>query len=135
CRDAISIGQVSKMLIYGNPALGSAAFSPIIFCEAFLPSARHFFCKRQRFPIADAHYASGFAFLAKALDSDGYYRRAVHFLDVLVETRSPGFERYGWGYPFDWTTRNGIIRQGTPLITTMPYVYEAFDQVYHLDTS
>ena len=37
------------------------AVSPIIFCEAFLPSTRRLFFIRQRFPIADAHYAMGFA--------------------------------------------------------------------------
>ena len=37
----------------------------MIFCEAFVPSARRLFWKPQRFPIADAHYAMGFAFLAR----------------------------------------------------------------------
>ena len=43
-----------------------------------------------------------------------------------------GFEEYAWGYPFDWVTRNGVIKQQTPLITTTPYVYEAFLQVYEI---
>ena len=62
-----------------------------------------------------------------------YYRRAVHFLHVLEATRSQGVEGTGWGYPFDWETRGGTIRAGTPLITTLPYVYEAFRGVYDLD--
>ena len=37
------------------------------------------------------------------------------------------------GYPFDWETIYGTIKKGTPLITTLPYVYEAFRQVYELD--
>ena len=36
----------------------------MVFCEAFVPWARRFFWKPQRFPIADAHYAMGFALLA-----------------------------------------------------------------------
>jgi hypothetical protein len=52
---------------------------------------------------------------------------------VLQDTRCPGFEDYCWGYPFDWQTRNGCIRAGTPLITTLPYAYEAFAQVHRLD--
>jgi len=40
-----------------------------------------------------------------------------------------------WGYPFDWVTRHGTIREGTPLITSTPYVYEAFREVYRLDNS
>jgi hypothetical protein len=130
---ASPLGQSAKTLYYRKPALGTAAVAPIIFCEAFLPSTRRLFWQRQRFPIADAHYASGFAFLAAHSDSDSHYRRAVHFLDVLLDTRCPGFERHGWGYPFDWTTRSGIVKAGTPLITSLPYVYEAFEQVYRLD--
>ncbi len=43
------------------------------------------------------------------------------------------YEDYCWGYPFDWETRTGTIKAGTPLITTVPYVYEAFSQVYAID--
>jgi hypothetical protein len=57
----------------------------------------------------------------------------VHFLEVLKETRSPGYDNYCWGYPFNWETRNGTIREGTPLITTVPYVYEAFHLVHQID--
>ena len=105
----------------------------MIFCEAFLPSARKLFWKRQRFPIADAHYAMGFAFLSRALGQRQYYERAVHFLEVLKETRSAGFEHYCWGYPFNWETKRGTMWQATPLITTVPYVYEAFREVYQID--
>ncbi|MGB6199020.1 MAG: hypothetical protein WBF35_05670, partial [Candidatus Acidiferrales bacterium] len=91
------------------------------------------FWKPQRFPIADAHYAMGFAFLASALGQSQYYDRAVHFLKVLKETRSPGFQYYCWGYPFNWETRGGTMWQGTPMITTIPYVYEAFREVYKID--
>src|SRR5437868_1355542 len=64
---------------------------------------------------------------------DAYLEKAVHFLNVLAETRSLQFKEYCWGYPFDWVTRNGTIEQQTPLITTTPYVYEAFLQVFELN--
>lgn len=127
------LGRKAKALYYRKPLLGMLAVAPMIFCEAFVPSARRLFWKRQRLPIADAHYAMGFAFLAQALGEDKYYRRAVHFLEVLKETRCPGFERHAWGYPFHWQTRLGVIPEGTPLITTVPYVYEAFREVYQID--
>ena len=38
-----------------------------------------------------------------------------------------------WGYPFNWETRRGTMWQATPLITTVPYVYEAFREVYRID--
>jgi hypothetical protein len=130
---ASDLGRAAKALYYRKPLLGKLAVAPMIFSEAFLPSARQLFFTRQRFPIADAHYAMGFAYLAQALGSQKYYRRAVHFLEVLQESRCPGYDHYCWGYPFDWETRGGTMRAGTPLITTLPYAYEAFLQVYQID--
>ena len=129
------LGRSAKALYYKRPMLGIAAVSPMILCEAFLPSARALFHIKQRFPIADAHYAMGFAFLAKTTGDERHYRRAVHFLEVLESTRCPGYERYGWGYPFDWETRNGTMKHGTPLITSVPYMYEAFREVFSIDSS
>jgi len=128
-------GRRAKALYYKQPLLGTLAVAPIIFCEAFVPSARTIFWKRQRFPIADAHYAMGFALLAQALGEDQYYHKAVHFLECLKQTRCPNYRNYCWGYPFNWETVRGTIREGTPLITTVPYVYEAFRQVWELDQS
>jgi hypothetical protein len=130
---ASDLGRGAKALYYRQPLLGTLAVAPMIFSEAFLPSARRLFWKPQRFPIADAHYAMGFAFLSQALGDNSYYLRAVHFLEVLKETRSAGYDHYCWGYPFNWETRRGTMREGTPLITTVPYVYEAFQQVYQID--
>jgi len=127
------LGRKAKALYYRQPLLGMLAVAPMIFCEAFVPSARRFFWKRQRLPIADAHYAMGFAFLAQALGEQKYYRRAVHFLEVLQQTRCPGYQHYAWGYPFHWQTRLGVIPEGTPLITTVPYAYEAFREIYQID--
>ena len=130
---ASDLARAAKALYYTKPLLGTLAVSPMIFSEAFVPSARRFFWKKQRFPIADAHYAMGFAFLSQALGENNYYARAVHFLEVLKETRAPGYAHYCWGYPFNWETRRGTMWQGTPLITTVPYVYEAFRDVYRID--
>ena len=58
---ASALGRRAKRVYYRNKSLGVLAVSPIIFCEAFVPSARRFFFIRQRFPIADAHFAMGFA--------------------------------------------------------------------------
>jgi hypothetical protein len=130
---ASELGRSAKALYYRRPLLGTMAVTPMVFCEAFVPSARKLFWKPQRFPIADAHYAMGFTLLARICRSDKYYQRAVHFLEVLQQTRCRAYEDYCWGYPFDWETRTGTIKVGTPLITTLPYVYEAFSQVYAID--
>lgn len=130
---ASKVGRSAKALYYRQPLLGTLAVAPMVFLEAFVPSARALFWKPQRFPIADAHYAMGFALLAEIHGSDQYHQRAVHFLEVLQKTRCQGYEDYCWGYPFDWQTRTGIMKAGTPLITTVPYVYEAFSDVYAID--
>lgn len=126
------IGRRAKALYYARPKLGTLAVAPMIASEALLPAARTLFWKRQRFPIADAHYAMGFAELARG-GLDKHYARAVHFLQVLDRTRSAGCRHAGWGYPFDWVTRKGVMKAQTPLITSTPYVYEAFAAVHALD--
>jgi hypothetical protein len=123
-------GRAAKRLYYNNKPLGTAAVAPMIFLEAFCPSARRFFHHPTRFPIADAHYAMGLAFLYEATGDFSQLENAVHFLTELTTSRCRQFKEYCWGYPFDWVTRNGVIKQQTPLITTSPYAYEAFLQVY-----
>lgn len=132
---ASDLGRSAKALYYRNKMLGTIAVAPMVFCEAFLPAAKPLFWKRQRFPIADAHFAMGCAFLAKRSGNESDYARAVHFLQVLKQTRCEGFRHYCWGYPFNWETLRGTIFAGTPLITTVPYVYEAFKSVWEIDRS
>ena len=127
------IGRRAKRVYYHNKLLGTAAVAPMIFLEAFAPSARRFFHHPTRFPIADAHYAMGFAFLFQATGEEKYLESAVHFLRELQRSRAPEFGEYCWGYPYDWVTRNGTIKSQTPLITSTPYAYEAFLQIYGLD--
>jgi hypothetical protein len=75
----------------------------------------------------------GFAYLSRVTGQQNHYDRAVHFLEVLKQTRCRGYQHYCWGYPFDWETRGGTIPEQTPLITTVPYAYEAFEAVYAID--
>ncbi len=130
---ASKIGARAKTLYYQQPILGVLAVLPMVFCEAFVPRARALFHPRKRLPIADAHYAMGFALLFQKTQKEEYYNRAVHFLEVLKSTRCPEFKHYGWGYPFNWQTRGGVAKAGTPLITTTPYCYEAFEYSYRID--
>ena len=132
---ASTSGQKAKSLYYRNPLLGAALVAPFVLLDAFLPASRKWFWNRQRFPIADAHFAMGFAFLFQATGVEEYYYKAVHFLNELQRTRCPGYKHHGWGYPFDWITNGGLNKRFTPLITTTPYVYEAFAAVYEIDGS
>jgi hypothetical protein len=126
------VGGRAKALYYRHRLIGTAAVAPMILCEAFLPSARRLFHHPLRFPIADAHYAMGFAFLYEATGDSSQLENAVHFLTELEKSRCDRFKEYCWGYPFDWVWRGGTAKRQTPLITTTPYVYEAFLQVFKL---
>lgn len=128
-------GRLAKRLYYTNKPLGTVAVAPMVFCEAYLPGARRLFHHPIRLPIADAHYAMGFAYLHEATGEADHLEKAVHFLDVLRKTRCPAYQEFCWGYPFDWVTRFSTIKRGTPLITTTPYVFEAFLQVRKLRDS
>jgi hypothetical protein len=126
-------GRMAKSLYYRRPLLGKAAVLPMVLSEAFAPWSRPLYFPRMRLPISDAHFAMGFAGLYRITHKPHYLAKAKHFTDVLKATRCPTFQHHGWGYPFDWQTRGGVLSQGTPLITTTPYCYEAFTDVYRLD--
>src|SRR4029077_1430506 len=126
------VGGRAKALYYRHKLTGTAAVAPMIFCEAFLPAARRLFHHPMRFPIADAHYAMGFAFLCQATGDSSQLENSIHFLTQLKKSHCREFKEYCWGYPFDWVWRGGTIKQQTPLITTTPYVYEAFLQILRI---
>jgi hypothetical protein len=128
-------GKLAKRLYYLSKLPGTVAVAPMVFCEAYLPGARRLFHHKIRLPIADAHYAMGFTYLHEATGEAAHLDQAVHFLEVLKQTRCPDYKEFCWGYPFDWVTRFSTIKRGTPLITTTPYVYEAFSQVNKLRES
>lgn len=126
------IGRSAKSLYYSHRLAGTLAVAPMVFSEAFLPACRGLFGARVRFPIADAQYAMGFAFLAGTA-GDANHQKSVGFLRALERSRCPGYQHYCWGYPFDWVTRSGTIPANTPFITSTPYAYEAFRWVFELD--
>jgi hypothetical protein len=128
-----ALGGRAKGLYYSHPRLGMLAVSPMVLGEALLPASRRFFHRPLRFPIADAHFAMGFLYLYAKDGSTDDYRIATNLLEYLAASRCPGYVEYCWGYPFDWVTRNGTISANTPLITSTPYVYEAFLEVYRVD--
>lgn len=123
-------GRFAKGLYYSSKVPGILAVAPMVFSEAYFPPARKLFHYPIRLPIADAHYAMGYNFLCEATGEAAHLDKAAHFLEVLKTTRCPDYPEYCWGYPFDWVTRVGVYKRGTPLITTTPYVFEAFLQ-YH----
>src|SRR5919109_550055 len=90
------IGGRAKALYYRNKVVGTLAVAPMIFSEALVPAARRLFHRPTRFPIADAHYAMGFAFLYEATGDAAHLQRATHFLNALKESRSREYRDYAW---------------------------------------
>jgi len=128
------LGQYAKATYYRHALLGLPLVTPFVLLDTLAPNSRALFSVRKRFPIADAHYAMGMCELARRGDY-AWLRRAVPFLEALVGERCPAEAEYCWGYPFDWVTCFGTWPSGTPLITSTPYGYEAFEAAYELTGS
>ena len=127
---ASRLGGQAKELYYRRPALGTLAAAPFVALDLVLPRARALVRPPSRSPISDAHYALGFFQLARAERDKGHVEHALEFIAALEQSRSPFFDDPAWGYPFDWPSKFGMFRAGWPLITTVPYCYEAFDAAY-----
>lgn len=129
---ASKIGQRAKSLYYRNNSIGTIAVAPFVFMETFFPSTRQWFSPPSRFPIADAHYSMGFSYLFRALGENKYKEMAEKICEELIKSRCKDYQYFCWGYPFDWAGNSGALKTGTPLITTTPYVYEAFYELYSI---
>jgi len=123
------IGRRAKAAYYRDAWLGLPLVAPFVLLDNAVPGSRRLFRRRQRFAIADAHYAMGFYVLAEA-HSPSWLRHGEAFIAALERERSPGEAEYCWGYPFDWETCFGTWKAGTPLITSTPYAYEAFEAAH-----
>ena len=122
-------GRRAKATYYRHPWLGLPLVAPFVLLENAVPRSRRLFWHRQRFAIADAHYAMGFFGLAQAHGPD-WLRQGAAFIQALEQERCAGDAEYCWGYPFAWATCFGTWPAGTPLITSTPYAYEAFEAAH-----
>lgn len=117
---ATRLGRAAKSLYYRRPVLGHALAAPLVALDLATPGVRRFVGPKLRHPIADAHFALGFFALGRS-------ERARTYLSALESSRAAGSEEFAWGYPFDWPSRSGLFPAGTPLVTTIPYCYDAFE--------
>jgi hypothetical protein len=127
-------GQHAKRIYYRHPRLGLPFAAPFVFLDTLAPSSRTLLRRRHRYPMADAHYAMGLCALARS-GALKWRERALSFLEALVGECCPNEPDYCWGYPFDWVTCFGTWPSGTPLITSTPYGYEAFEAAHELTGS
>jgi hypothetical protein len=124
------IGGRAKARYHRGGLAGKLAAAPFVALDTLVPQSRSLVRPRDRSAIGDAHFAMGFFALAEAEGEPRYLERGRAFLDALDRSRSPGFDDPAWGYTFDWTTRYDVWPAGLPMITTVPYAYEAFEAGY-----
>lgn len=123
-------GRFSRRLYYRRSLVGLPFIAPILFLETLCPQWRGLFVKKTRYATADAQLLTAFLNLYEITSKREYLVKAVGLADDLVATSVPGYSGYCWGYPFDWQHVNGLSPRGTPFITTTPYCFEAFLQLW-----
>lgn len=129
---ATRYGIWSKGMYYRHGKSAAALVAPILAVDWLWPESRRWLGARRRFPIADAHYLMGFAALYRTTHEAPHLAVALALTEDLLASSIPGFSGPCWGYPFDWQTRRGLWKRNTPLVTTTPYVFDAFVQMHAL---
>jgi hypothetical protein len=119
-------GRWAKSVYYRHAVVGTALVAPMVALDLVAPGARRSLRPPSIAPIAAAHYADALLRLGRHLHRPDLIGRAIRFLETLDETATRHEGLPAWGYPFDWETCVGTFEAGTPLITTMPYVYDAY---------
>jgi len=127
---ATAYGIRSRRMYYRWGRLAAPLVLPVALADWLVPGVRRQLCPTRRYPMADAHYLMGFVLLHRAFGSALYLGRAVELAEALRRSHIPGFSGPAWGYPFDWQSRSGLCRRDTPLVTTTPYVFDAFVELY-----
>ena len=124
------IGGRAKARYHRGGHLGKLAAAPFVALDTVIPRSRALVRPRSRSAIGDAHFAMGFFAFAEVEGRPHHLARGRHFLDELLRQRSSEYDDPAWGYSFDWTTRYDVWPAGLPMITTVPYGYEAFEAGY-----
>jgi hypothetical protein len=87
---------------------------------------------KQLNPVAVGLYLQGQAERAADSPAGAEHRRerAAGAVRLLAATVSPGYSGSCWGYPFDWETRHGSIRAGTPTVVATGMVANSLWTAY-----
>jgi hypothetical protein len=125
-------GLRAKRVYYRSRWLGLPLVAPFIALDAVWPASRALLRDPKRYPIALAQYADGFLRWSTLTQGTAVVSRGVEFLAMLLDEECGTSRGMAWGYPFDWETCFGTFPSGTPLITTMPYAYDALSSAYRV---
>lgn len=123
---ATAYGKWARSVYYRNAAVGSPLVAPLVLADTLAPGTRCMVRRASTYPIALAQYADALLRTWRMTGEADALDLARDMLDLLVDSSSDLGGVRSWGYPFDWQTCFGTFTAGTPLITTMPYVYDAF---------
>ena len=127
---ATAFGKTAKAMYYRYGKIAAPLVAPLVVGDLVAPSASRLLCRKRRFPIADAHFVSGFVAMYELTSDREYLSRACEIARHLLDTALPGYSGLCWGYPFDWQTKRGLWKQGTPFITSTPYVFDALVELH-----
>ena len=129
----VSLGEVPRLFITAD------------LCPEHLRSLRLCVLKLL-YPRRDRFFGSGSASPSRMPITPWVLRSSQEYMDQTCITNEPStslrsFKRLGAGVTrtiagdirSTGRRETGTIKEGTPLITTVPYVYEAFSQVYAID--
>jgi len=123
-------GKFVRRLYYRNRILGVLLVVPILGIDLLFPRAARLFLKKKIYPIANAQLIIGYINLYETTANEEYLVLAKNLAAELEKSSISGYSGNAWGYPFDWQSVIGAIPKDTPLITTIPYCYEAFARLH-----
>lgn len=119
-------GLFSRRVYYKKGKLGVPLIAPLLLMEILWPGLRGLFVAKERFTTADGQLAMAFLNLY-GLDQDPtHLAKARKLCEDLLASSVKGYSGHCWGYPFHWQNNTGLWRKNTPYITTTPYAFGAF---------
>jgi len=123
-------GLFSRRLYYRKGKVAVPLIAPLLLMEILCPGLRGLFVAKERFTTADGQLAMAFLNLHSIDQQPAHLQKATRLCEDLLRASVPGYSGYCWGYPFHWQNNTGLWRKNTPYITTTPYAFGAFANLF-----
>lgn len=126
-------GIFAKKIFYNNKIIGAPLALWGLILENYLPRIQKLYSKPNHEVIGDAHLALAYLNLYEKNNNKEYFKKAEHFLELMLNSASRKYSGLCWGYTFGWQhSKNKYWEAGIPLITITPYAFWAFKKHYEL---